>query len=31
MNGHFGREGLPWERTDQVEALQAAVGAAARA
>ena len=31
MNGHFRREGLPWERTDQVEALQAAVGAAARA
>jgi S-adenosylmethionine synthetase len=26
--GHFGRDGLPWERTDQVEALQRAVSAA---
>ncbi|QWW18696.1 methionine adenosyltransferase [Schaalia sp. 19OD2882] len=25
--GHFGREGLPWERLDKVELLRAAVGA----
>ncbi len=31
VNGHFGRDDLPWERTDRVEALQAAVGALARA
>lgn len=24
--GHFGREGLPWEKTDRVDALRAAVG-----
>ena len=24
-NGHFGRDGLPWEATDKVEALKAAV------
>jgi S-adenosylmethionine synthetase len=27
-NGHFGREGLPWEATDKVEALKAAVAQA---
>ena len=26
-HGHFGREGLPWEQTDRVEALKAAVAA----
>ena len=25
-HGHFGRKGFSWEKTDQVEALQAAVG-----
>jgi S-adenosylmethionine synthetase len=28
LHGHFGREGLPWERTDRGAALKAAVAAA---
>ena len=31
MHGHFGRAGLPWERTDRVEALQAAASTHASA
>ena len=28
MHGHFGRDGLPWEATDKVDALKAAVATA---
>jgi S-adenosylmethionine synthetase len=31
LRGHFGRPGLPWEATDKVEALRAAVGSGAAA
>ena len=27
-NGHFGRDGLPWEATDKIDALKSEVAAA---